>query len=118
MISTLNLVIGIISIIAVSYSAVQAFKLKQIKEGKHDTPICIESFNPDSSEELIIPSVTKTGEIRKPDKLLVNSIHFIYYYEPTSDMASRKVWVCWDCETENSINEESCVLCGAKRMGG
>lgn len=46
---------------------------------------------------------------------LANSIHTIYKYSPITKSNIRKVWVCRDCETENSIDQKYCSLCGCVR---
>lgn len=47
---------------------------------------------------------------------LAKEIHCIYSYSESEDRAARRVWVCRDCEIENSMLNENCELCGAPKM--
>lgn len=57
--------------------------------------------------------------IRTPINIIGRDVDRIYVYTKPDDRVARRVWVCGDCETENNMGRENCILCGASKvMGG
>ena len=53
-----------------------------------------------------------------PPTELAKDINRIYIYSAAGDRMKRRVWVCRDCEVENSSESEYCILCGSSKTGG
>lgn len=73
-----------------------------IKGKKKDyAPISSSSF---SAEDLPAPPIE-----------LAKEIVIVYSHNSSADNAVSRVWVCRDCEVENSMDNSQCILCGAWR---
>lgn len=69
-----------------------------------------------SNPEVTMPphpaSPAPAAKKRKSYVELARTIHSIYRYSAYEDRAKRNVWVCRACETENSMMNHECLLCG------
>ena len=52
-----------------------------------------------------------------PPTELAKDINRIYIYSAAGDRMKRRVWVCRDCEVENSSESEYCAFCGCSKTG-
>lgn len=65
------------------------------------------------------PPIPDPDRIRTPINIIGRDVDRIYVYTESKDRVARRVWLCRDCETENDMRSEKCIVCGAlKAMGG
>ena len=71
---------------------------------------------PPSPSPAPIPTPKPTPPKPQPVHIeLAKEIRCIYSYSRSADMATRRVWVCRNCELENSMLNDNCELCGESK---
>ena len=83
-------------------------KMRSKKTGSHK----VKFSNPETTMTTHPVSPAPVVEKRKSYVELARTIHSIYRYSTYEDRAKRNVWVCKACETENSMMNHECLLCG------
>ena len=107
-------IIGIM--IAVGCLIYVVSKMRTTKTGSHKVKLS------NSNATMTIPPVSPVPMVEKSKSYveLARTIHSIYRYSAYDDRMNRNVWVCRSCETENSMMNHECLLCGHakdKNMG-
>ena len=99
-------IVGIV--IAVGCLVYVISKMRSKKAGSHK----VKFSNPGATMTTHPVSSAPVVEKRKSYVELARTIHSIYRYSTYEDRAKRNVWVCKACETENSMMNHECLLCG------